>query len=391
MVVTSADRTVSIWLRSSKDADFELQQHEPLVGEAVECCALHFLPATETNKETPLLALGGVGGAGSCRGSEIILFLPSINAEDNKLNFQRIVTLKGHEDWIRCLSFVTSDDGSVLLASSAQDNFIRLWKVETSSEDQSKKEKEKADDIFASLAMLDSIHSTSMSQQGHTFKYQEDWFSAILESVLYGHEDWVYSVYWHPIITKEDGTKSQPLCLLSASMDKTMMVWRPQEEENGIWINEVRVGELGGNTLGFYGGLFSPDGSQILAHGYNGAFHLWERNNSVEHQWDPLPTVSGHFGPVNDCDWHSSGEYFLSISQDQTARIFSTWNRPDSSGTCSEIFTEVSRPQIHGYDLECGCFINGKSHSFVTGAEEKVCLFANLLDLTHSYTDISRI
>ena len=43
---------------------------------------------------------------------------------------------------------------------------------------------------------------------------------------------------------------------------------------------QVRVGEVGGGNLGFYGGTFSPDGQQILAHGFHGAFHLW-RNNEV--------------------------------------------------------------------------------------------------------------
>lgn len=358
-------------MRISNEKEFELQQHESLCKEAVECCALHFLPSTEKNKYTPLLALGGVGGSGSCRGSEIMIFLPSKSEENNnKLSFSRMITLKGHEDWIRCLNFVTLDDGNILLASSAQDNFIRLWKFETSSEEKGKEEREKANDIFASLSMLDSIHSTSMSQQGHTFQYDQEWFSAILESVLYGHEDWVYSVYWHPKIKNENGDEIQPLCLLSASMDKTMMIWRPDDKQNGVWMNEVRVGELGGNTLGFYGGLFSPDGKKILAHGYNGAFHLWQLNSSTLDQWDPVPAASGHFGPVNDCSWHSSGLYFLTISQDQTARIFSSWKRSNEEN--DYVYAEVSRPQIHGYDLECGCFVNSKSHCFVTGAEEKV-------------------
>ena len=40
----------------------------------------------------------------------------------------------------------------------------------------------------------------------------------------------------------------------------------------------MRVGEVGGNTLGFYGGLFSPDGECIVAHGYQGAFHVWRKD-----------------------------------------------------------------------------------------------------------------
>ncbi len=39
---------------------------------------------------------------------------------------------------------------------------------------------------------------------------------------------------------------------------------------------QARVGEIGGNTLGFYGCTFSPCGSYILGHGYEGALHLWK-------------------------------------------------------------------------------------------------------------------
>jgi elongator complex protein 2 len=33
---------------------------------------------------------------------------------------------------------------------------------------------------------------------------------------------------------------------------------------------------------------------------------------------------------------------------------------------------EVARPQIHGYDMSCLAFVNGASHRFVSGADEKV-------------------
>ncbi len=40
---------------------------------------------------------------------------------------------------------------------------------------------------------------------------------------------------------------------------------------------QVRVGTVGGNTLGLYGAVFSPDGTAVLAHGYHGAFHVWRQ------------------------------------------------------------------------------------------------------------------
>lgn len=46
--------------------------------------------------------------------------------------------------------------------------------------------------------------------------------------------------------------------------------------------HQVRVGEVGGNTLGFYGCQMSPDGSMIVAHAFHGALHLWCNDQDKE-------------------------------------------------------------------------------------------------------------
>ena len=43
----------------------------------------------------------------------------------------------------------------------------------------------------------------------------------------------------HILLFLLDGKTHQPMCLLSASMDKTMILWEP-EEETGVWIEKVR-------------------------------------------------------------------------------------------------------------------------------------------------------
>ncbi len=48
----------------------------------------------------------------------------------------------------------------------------------------------------------------------------------------------------------------------------------------GVIFLQARMGEVGGNTLGFYGCAVSPDGNSVIAHGFQGAFHLWSLNNT---------------------------------------------------------------------------------------------------------------
>lgn len=74
-----------------------------------------------------------------------------------------------------------------------------------------------------------------------------------------------------------DGTRTQPLKLLTASLDKTVVVWAP-ETQSGVWLEEARMGEVGGNTLGFFGACFGPVGAAILAHGYQGGLHIWHEH-----------------------------------------------------------------------------------------------------------------
>lgn len=106
-------------------------------------------------------------------------------------------------------------------------------------------------------------------------------YSVTHDALLIGHEDWVCGVAWQPKI-KENGAWVQPKCLISASMDKSLMIWKP-EEETGIWVNVMRVGDVGGeNALGFFDAQFGPDGQSILGHGFNGTLRLWKMLHEAE-------------------------------------------------------------------------------------------------------------
>ncbi|AEE32440.1 elongator protein 2 [Arabidopsis thaliana] len=303
-------------------------------------------------------------------------FALALGGLDNKIKlysgertgkFTSVCELKGHTDWIRSLDFSlplhTTEEipNSIMLVSSSQDKVIRIWKLVLVGDVGS----------WRREITLASYIEGPVFVSG-TFTYQIS-----VESVLIGHEDWVYSVEWQPpVIDFIDGrlVNHQPLSILSASMDKTMMIWRP-EKKTGVWVNVVCVGELSHCALGFYGGHWSPNSLSILAHGYGGAFHLWRNVSSSKESenWQMQKVPSGHFAAVTDVTWARTGEYLLSVSQDQTTRVFSAWKNDEGNEAEDEHWHELARPQVHGHDINCVAMVQGKgNHRFVSGAEEKV-------------------
>lgn len=120
------------------------------------------------------------------------------------------------------------------------------------------------------------------------------------------------------------------LRLLSASFDFTVALWE-QYEDGKTWGIESRLGEVTGNKNAYFGACLNSLGNEIVAYTFNGALHYWKQQQ--DKMWRSVPTVSGHFGPVSEI---SIGPGFiLSVSLDQTARIFSK---------IEERWAEIGRP-----------------------------------------------
>jgi elongator complex protein 2 len=273
------------------------------------------------------------------------------------------------------------------LASSSQDKRIRLWKIKTNSPSSATDTPSATQNLSQNLLLSkfavtdnESMSIITMSQKGLMITLPKgESFSIILESVLVGHDDWVLGICWAMPQWQADTKKiHQPMSLVSASMDRTMILWEP-EPSSGLWIEKVRVGDIGGNHLGFFGTAFGKDGRYLLAHGYNGAFHLWKSKPETD-EWVPHVTVSGHFDEVRDISWDPTYHYLISVSKDQTSRLWAQWFRSEeyiTKNTPNRLLSkvtwnEIARPQIHGHDLNCLSFINNRLHRFVSGAEEKV-------------------
>ncbi|XP_052753820.1 elongator complex protein 2 [Galleria mellonella] len=266
-------------------------------------------------------------------------------------DYHRVHTLVGHEDWVRGLDVLDIDNSTILLASASQDTYIRLWRIQHHVEEPT---------------------TGGIRVEQKLFVAHETNWSVKLDAVLAGHEGWVYGVQWHPCRSDKDTNKRLPVFrLLSSSLDKTLIVWEPDSsptrgEGEGAWVERIRVGEVGGNGLGFYGSRFGPNGKSFMGHGYNGSFHIWSVCEETG-QWEPQVVCGGHFGGVQAVRWEARGRYLTSAAADQTTRLHAPWLLPNGQGT---EWHEIGRPQVHGYDMAGLAIVS--STVYASAAEEKV-------------------
>lgn len=266
----SVNGDIKLWLRK-EDADTKHIQSISLGRKLPMYCRLTYLP----NTKCPLLAV-------ALEDASVLLYTIKSDAKSElEPFFVKAQRLVGHEDWITCMDFTQDGEGNLFLATGSKDSMIRLWKINE---------------------IIEESSSDELRLESNSFAVNDRQYNITLESVLCGHENWIYGVHWQP--RKADNC--QTMKLLSSSMDKTMIIWESVEIMNGMWTETVRVGEVGGNSLGFYGCKFSPDGLHILAHGYQGSFHIWKYSQEMN-KWLPRPTPGGHFSEVVDLCWEPKG------------------------------------------------------------------------------------
>nr|GAT54077.1 predicted protein [Mycena chlorophos] len=222
--------------------------------------------------------------------------------------------LQGHEDWVKCLAFNHERDSTLVLASGSQDATIRLWKIEPLAKQATSSESQSSDPL--SDALLDAFEA-SLGELGDA----EEGGRQI-------------SLKRHVLTVKNDEASQQ------------------------------RFGDVGGQRLGgFVGGLWAQNGSEALAWGWSGGWRRWRCANDA---WSEVAAITGHSGPVKSLDWSPDGEYLISAALDQTTRIHGPVRGAD--GLMS--WHEISRPQVHGYDLVAVKFLDALK--FVSIADEKV-------------------
>ncbi|KAJ9361472.1 hypothetical protein DTO027B9_633 [Paecilomyces variotii] len=274
-------------------------------------------------------------------------------------DFQLCATLSGHEAWVRSLAFqsdIQSSSGDFLLASASQDKYIRLWRVQRG--EVAPVVPKDSDD-----PMIGGFEQT-LSNKAHTFDAVGSKYSITFEALLFGHEDWIYTVAWNP-----DPKQMQ---LVSSSADNSLIIWEP-DPVSGVWISKERMGEISvqkgstsatGSTGGFWIGLWAPGGKEVVSLGRTGSWRRWQYLSEVDH-WVQTLGISGHVRSVSDIEWEPKGGYLLSTSSDQTTRVHAEWKRDGAKS-----WHEFSRAQIHGYDLNCIDSLGPTR--FISGADEKL-------------------
>ncbi|KAK6529595.1 hypothetical protein TWF281_008766 [Arthrobotrys megalospora] len=356
----SADGSVKIWRLQLSAEGGEVLTHLQTLATKPKYFPLSIALAklsSPTTKEED----GGVGEeevwvlAVSGSSNSIQIFVGSTT--DSKSDFTPAATLTGHENWIRSLSFVReANSEDLLLATGSQDRYIRLWRVHRGSTLPAQS---------AGSKMM--IMGQALSNKAHRFSAgsSKEEYSITFEALLVGHEDWVYTVSF-----RKD-TSDGKIKLLSASADNSLSIWEA-DETSGIWVCTARMGEASGmkgsstatgSTGGFWTGLWSPDGKNVVSFGKNGGWRRW--NNSGEGEWEQKGAVAGHIRDVMGVTWEKEGNYLLSTSLDQSTRLYARWKSSKHRS-----FYEFSRPQIHGYDINS--IVSISPTKFVSGADEKL-------------------
>lgn len=272
--------------------------------------------------------------------------------------FTHQATLSGHEGWVQSLALTMENDGidsDLLLASASQDKYIRVWrihKISTPFKEKDHKLDESLD--FESL----------LSNKTYKVRTVSNLFFLTFEALLLGHDDWIYTVAWHRNAGK--------VRLLSASADSSLAMW-DTDIDTGVWVCTTRLGEISeqkgsttatGSVGGFWIGLWSDDGQNVVSLGRTGSWRLWHYDRDGQ-RWAQSIGISGHTKPITDIAWAKDGSYLLTTGSDQTTRLHAEWI---DEGRRS--WHEIARPQIHGYDLNCLDTIGVLQ--FVSGADEKL-------------------
>lgn len=394
---TGVDASVAQVISSSKN---ELAGALPLDIAFTSLVSSSSKAQADTSSPSPLLM------ATASTDRKIVFWIQN----DPSSPFTKVLTLSGHDDWVRSLDFSApfplaknAAAQVVELASGSQDGSVRLWRLRPydaqEGVDSTAATPTSSLDAFERLAkqVEDEANQNNdatgapLSNKTHVIGTSRGQWAITFDALLTGHEAWVSGVRWHPPTVGSDGQTDQPAALLSASVDNSIIFWTPSgiagtssdgrlaypslnanEATSSLWLPAQRFGELGvagAGALGMFGALWNPEWHSdpsrhlVASHAWAGAVHLWGFESN---KWTSRPAITGHHLPVKSARWSPNGDWFLTASLDRTARLFGEHVRRSELTT----WHELARPQTHGYDIMCASWLDNLS--FASAADEKV-------------------
>ncbi len=211
-------------------------------------------------------------------------------------NYQLRQTLKGHNGWVRAVSFFPN---GFSFASGSYDRTLRLWNV---------RDNQPFETLSKHFGSISGINAIAVHPNGNTFaagcidKSVKLWNFRSGQPInnLEGHDGQVYSVAYSP----------NGKTLVSASADKTIKLWN--------WRKAEVLQTFEGHQDKVVAVVFHPDGKKIASASFDKTIKIWDISTGTE-----ILTISGHNAPVNAIAFSPDGNLLASGSQDQTVKI---WN-----------------------------------------------------------------
>ena len=116
------------------------------------------------------------------------------------------------------------------------------------------------------------------------------------------------------------------------------------------------MGQFLGNKNAYFQIMSNPSNTCLAALNFIGSILIWNYDQK-ENKFTLRESFNGHYSEVKDISWNYSGDFLVSVSKDQTTRVL-------AQNVKTQNYHEISRAQIHGYDINTVCLLKTKDQVF---------------------------